>query len=124
MTLTPFPKAITYVLAMMIALMLGIALAANASPLEDGADASNRGDYTTAIRLWRPLTDQGNAKAQTLIGLLYTGANGFKKDYAEAAKWLRLAADQGDAGAEYPLGLLYNEGKGVPQDYVEAAKWF
>jgi hypothetical protein len=33
-------------------------------PLEDGLAAAKRGDYATALRLSRPLADQGDAVAQ------------------------------------------------------------
>ncbi|GBF27594.1 hypothetical protein MnTg02_02648 [bacterium MnTg02] len=35
-----------------------------AGPGEDGARAFKRGDYATALRLWRPLAEQGDAYAQ------------------------------------------------------------
>jgi len=35
-----------------------------AGPYEDGKAAYKRGDYTTALLLWRPLAEQGNALAQ------------------------------------------------------------
>ena len=68
--------------------------------------------------------EQGNAKAQTTLGLLYDKGQGVPKDYMEAMKWFRLAAAQDDAAAENNLGLLYENGQGLPQDYKEAAKWF
>ena len=42
-----------------------------ADPLEDGQAAYNRGDYTTALKLLRPLAEQGNANAQNNIGWMY-----------------------------------------------------
>ena len=57
-----------------IGLMLSICLAASlavAGPLEDGAEAAERGDYATALRLWRQLADQGNPDAQYRVGLTY-----------------------------------------------------
>jgi hypothetical protein len=47
-----------------------------AGPWEDGMVAYNRGDYMPAIRLFRPLAEQGNAKAQHLIGVMYHKAMG------------------------------------------------
>jgi hypothetical protein len=37
---------------------------AMAGPAEDGQAAYQRGDYAAAMRLWRPLAEQGNARAQ------------------------------------------------------------
>jgi hypothetical protein len=50
--------------------ILGIAGAA-AGPWEDGMASYNSGDYMPAIRLFRPLAEQGNARAQHLIGVMY-----------------------------------------------------
>src|ERR1043166_7093463 len=95
-----------------------------AGPSEDAADAYGRGDYPTALRLLRPLAEQGNADAQALLGLMYDTAQGVPQDYAEAAKWYHKAADQHSAHADYMLGLMYGVGHGVPQDYGIAVTWF
>jgi TPR repeat protein len=42
-----------------------------ADPLEDGQAAYNRGDYATALKLLRPLAEQGNATAQNNLGWMY-----------------------------------------------------
>ena len=109
-------------------LLVGLALMAAcaavlAGPWEDGFTASKRGDYVTAMRLWRPLADQGDAYAQFNLGVMYRDGQGVTQDYAEAVKWYRKAADQGDAVAQKNLGVGYYKGQGVPQDYVEAHKW-
>ena len=39
--------------------------------MEDGEAAFQSDDYATAVRLWRPLADQGNSEAQTKLGLMY-----------------------------------------------------
>ena len=67
---------------------------------------------------------QGEAKAQTILGILYDEGRGVPQDYTEALKWYHLAAAQGEAPAQHNLGNLYAEGRGVPQDYAEALKWF
>ncbi len=84
-----------------IALLLTLSLSAPvlAGPFEDGLTAYNKSDYTTARRLWRPLADQGNARAQLYLGLIYDKGQGVAQDYAQAVKWYRMAADQGDANA-------------------------
>ena len=82
------------------------------------------GDYVTAMRLIRPLADQGNAYAQYELGSMYVNGQGVPEDYAEAAKWFRLAADQGNAKAQFGLGLMYYNGRGVVQNYAEAMKWY
>ena len=74
-----------------------------------------------AVRLLRPLADQGDAPAQHNLGLMYDQGRGVPQDYAAAVSWYRKAADQGDAIAQYNLGLMYDQGRGVPQDVVSQA---
>ena len=55
--------------------------------LDEGVAAYDRGDYATALREWRPLAEQGNAKAQYNLGAMYYSGLGVPQDYAEAVKW-------------------------------------
>jgi hypothetical protein len=48
-----------------IALLFTVSSLALAGHLEDGNAASDRHDYATALQLWRPLADQGDAEAET-----------------------------------------------------------
>ena len=95
-----------------------------AEPFEDALDAYNTGDYATALRLWRPLAEQGYAYAEYMLGVMYERGEGAPRDYAEAVKWYRLAAEQDYANAQSDLGFMYDIGRGVPQDDVEAVKWY
>src|SRR3954447_2185866 len=94
--------------------MPGAALADQVSDLSDGLSAYRRHDYVTALRLLRPLADQGNAVAQFSLGFMYAHGRGVSKDDALAAEWFRLAADQGNALAQNNLGVMYANGRGVP----------
>ena len=91
---------------------------------EDGVAAHQRGDFTIAMRLWRPLAEQGNADAQCSLGFMYENGRGVPQDHAAAANWYRRAADQGHAGAQFNLGRMYAHGQGVPQDEAAAANWY
>ncbi len=48
--------------------------------------------------------EQGDAKAQFNLGVMYSDGRGVPQNDAEAVKWFRLAAEQGDASAQYNLG--------------------
>jgi TPR repeat protein len=87
--------------------LVAIAGAAVAGPLEDALAARDRGDDATALRLIRPLADQGNAEAQYNLGIMYVTGQGVPKNGEEAAKLFRLAADQGHAPAQYNLGVMH-----------------
>jgi uncharacterized protein len=106
-----------------LALMLMPATGA-AQDFDAGVAAQQAGDYATALGVWTPLAEQGNAGAQYNLGVLYANGQGVPQDYAGAAKWHRLAAEQGDADAQFTLGVMYDNGQGVPQDYAEAMKWY
>lgn len=60
--------------------------AAMAGPLEDGDAALQRGDYETALKLWRPLADQGNPMAMIDLGGMYELGQGVPQDFTEAVK--------------------------------------
>ena len=113
------------------AIMVAITGSAIAATIEDpvgminqGLSAANRGDYATALRLWKPLAEQGYPAAEYNLGTMYREGNGVPRDYAEVVKWYRQAGDQGFAAARYNLGFMYDNGQGVTQDYGEAAKWY
>ena len=95
-----------------------------AGDLEEGFAAAQKGDFATALRLWKPLAEQGNSSAQYNLGIMYRNGKGVAQDYKTAVKWYTLAAEQGNAAAQSLLGLMYAGGKGVAQDYVKAHMWF
>jgi hypothetical protein len=97
---------------------------AEAGPLDDASAAYHRGDFAAALKLIRPLAEQGDARAQGNLGVLYENGQGVPQDDIEAAKWYRKAANQGDASAQYKLGGLYWRGKGVPRDGELAFAWY
>jgi TPR repeat protein len=110
---------------MLRVILLAFALTLSAVPVAAGTwddfnAAHERGDYETALRLIRPLAEQGYAAAQTNLGVMYANGQGVPQDYAEALKWYRKAAEQGNAGAQRNLGAMYSLGRGVPQDFVLA----
>ena len=89
-----------------------------------GFGAANRGDFETALDIWRPFAIEGDASAQFNLGLMFVYGKGVKQDYAQAMKWHRLAADQGHAKAQLNLGVMYENGQGVLKDQNEAVKWY
>ena len=71
-----------------------------AGPWEDGMASYNRGDYVPAIRLFRPLAEAGNAKAQTVLGTMYHRGQGVARNSVRAFIWFSRAAARGDAKAK------------------------
>ncbi|HEY5700488.1 MAG TPA: tetratricopeptide repeat protein [Gammaproteobacteria bacterium] len=95
-----------------------------AGDFEAGVDAAARGEYQTALLLWRPLADAGHIDAQFNIGLLYDNGAGVDRDPALAAEWYRRAAEAGDAVAQSYLGEMYAKGQGVERNLAEAVEWY
>jgi TPR repeat protein len=81
-------------------------------------------DDAEAVKWYRKAAEQGNAQAQSNLGLMYDNGEGVPEEDAEAVKWIRKAAEQGDPRAQFHLGLMYAKGKGVPEDDVAAYAWY
>jgi uncharacterized protein len=107
-----------------IVLVSAFAAPVAAGTFEDAVDAHARGDYAKALRLIRPLANDGNASAQFNLGLMYATGQGVQQDNAAAALWFQKAAEQGYAPAQSNLGTVYLYGRGVTQDDTEAVAWF
>jgi len=101
-----------------------VAISASAGPFEDAFAANARGDYATALRLYRSRADQGDADAQVFLGDMYCEGRGVPQNYAEALTWFRKAADRGNALAQVRLGFAFESGHGVPRNDAEALKWY
>ena len=99
-------------------------LPAAAQTFDAAVEAYERGDYATALAGLQNYAEQGNALAQSILGLMYANGKGVPKDDAEAVQWFRLAAEQGTALAQFTLGFMYASGQGVPKDDAEAVRWF
>lgn len=106
-------------------LLLGIAhVPTRAGPFEDGIAAYQRQDFATALRLWRPLAQQGHAYAANNLAVMFQNGDGVGKDFREAARWYRIAAERGLADAQFTLGTYYDAGWGVSRNSAEALVWF
>ena len=90
---------------------------------DDGVTAYAAGDYATARRQWFPQAEQGDAKAQYNLGVIFANGKGVPKNDGEAVKWYREAAKQGHAGGQFGLGSAYFLGRGVPENYLQAYMW-
>ena len=93
---------------------------------EAGYAAYQKADYQTALRLLRPLADQGDPRAETTLGVMYDEGHGVPQDDAEALKWYRRAAERGYAQAQFNLGVMYARGEADDghEDNVSAHMWF
>ena len=112
-----------FLLAALAALMLCSA-DTRAVSLEDGVAAYQRGEYTTALGVFRVLAEEGNASAQFNLGQMYRQGQGVPMDAVEAARRYRQAAAQGDAQSQYNMGVMYfNAAEGIPRNLVFSHMW-
>jgi TPR repeat protein len=74
-----------------------------AGPWEDGMAAYNRGDYVPAIQVFRAMAEQGNAEAQSLLGVMYRRGQGVRRNSVRAFLWFSRAAARGNAKAKTEL---------------------
>ena len=74
-----------------------------AGPWEDGMAAYNRGDYVPAIQVFRALAEQGNAEAQSLLGVMHRRGQGVARSSVRAFVWFSRAAARGNAKAKTEL---------------------
>ena len=72
--------------------LFGSAGAVWAQDLNKGLKAAQSGDFATALKEWKPLAEQGYAKAQYNLAVMYDNGRGVTQNYAEAMKWYRKAA--------------------------------
>ena len=82
--------------------------------------AFDRADYATALKIWLPVAQAGDAEAQTYVGEIYEKGLGLKPDYQAASIWYDKAAKQNYSRALINLGNLYEKGLGVAQDIAQA----
>jgi len=85
--------------------------------------ASQSGDFKTALVEWAAWADQGDAKAQFNLGLMYDDGRGVSQCHETAANWYNLAAKQGNVDAQSNLGLLYQVQHSVFKDPVLDYMW-
>lgn len=108
--------------AAVVTLLTTLAVLAE-SGFETGASAYRRGDYDNAFPIFRRLAEQGDPRAQTVLGLMYSYGEGVAVDHQEATRWYGRAADQGYSVAQYNLAMQFANGEGHALDKRQAIKW-
>ena len=115
---------VCFQLLLVLGCSLGTQATVKTDQFDEGTAAYQAGNYQKALELFKPFAEQGDAKAQYNLGIMYGYGRGVPRDYTEAIKWYRKAAEQGYVLAQYNLGIMYGYGRGVPQNNKEAVKWY
>jgi len=98
--------------------------AVQASELEDGFEAFASGNYEQALRLWLPIAEKDDHKAQYNLGILYMKGLGVEKNLKTAFIWYKRAAANGNTDAMYNLGIMYDQGRVIYRSPKDATKWW
>jgi hypothetical protein len=86
--------------------------------------AYDRANYASALKVWLPKAQEGDAAAQVYVGEIFEKGLGQAIDYQAAQQWYQKAAKQGNSQAQLNLGHLYEKGLGVAQDAQQAMSWY
>lgn len=86
--------------------------------------AYDRADYKTALNVWMPTAETGDAVAQVNVGEIFEKGAGGAPNYAAAIIWYTKAAEQGNKRAQFNLGTLYEQGLGVEKDPIKALGYY
>ena len=92
--------------AIIACVSLFLAAPAAAQNVKAGIDAWQRGDYVSAVAIWRPLAQAGDADASFNLGQAYRLGRGVLVDLGTAQTWLERAAQKDHLDAQTTLGLL------------------
>ena len=84
----------------------------------------DRADYKTALSVWMPTAEEGNAEAQANVGEIFERGLGGSPNYQVAAFWYEKSAQQGNARAQFNLATLYEQGLGVGENKLLALNWY
>ena len=66
----------------------------NEAQFQQAVTAYETGNYSEALRLWKPLAEQGYPEAQYILGTMYHDGEGVAPSSIKAAEWYRKAAAQ------------------------------
>ncbi len=84
----------------------------------------DRADYKSALKVWLPAAEAGDAEAQANVGEIFERGLGGGPNYEAALIWYRRSAEQGNTRAQFNLGTLYEQGLGVEKHALTALNWY
>ena len=90
---------------------------------DSAANAYRAKDYLRALEEFKPLAEQGDPRAQTVLALMHKYGEGTRQDLDSSFAWYRKAAELGYAPAQYHTGVMLADGVGVETDIEQAIEW-
>ena len=85
-------RAISNLIVIILLAFGGWAPAKAQAAYELGWAGYHRPDYVSALKLLKPLAEDGHAKAQYYLGRMFADGHGVEQDYATACYWFDLSA--------------------------------
>ena len=71
---------------------------------KSGKRAYEENKYAAALKILKPLAENGHAEAQLVLGDMYNIGKGVRQDNSQAIHWYRESAAQGNEDAIQMLG--------------------
>ena len=107
------------------ALLLSILLVVPArADLLSGIANFEDGNFEVAHEQLLPLAEQGDARAQYVVGIIYLAGYVEPSSSDAALSWLSKAADQGYVQAQTELARMYRVGDGTDVDFTRMVYWY
>jgi uncharacterized protein len=95
-------------------LVCSVTTSLSAQSVKAGIDAWVKGDYATAVAVWRPLAEKGDVEAQFNLAQAYRLGRGVPINLSAAQTWYERAAESGHPNAQTMLGaLLFENGNRI-----------
>lgn len=91
--------------------------------LQEAMGAAKLSDFETALDIWMPLAEAGNAEAQYNVAIMNEHGEGIPEDKIAAQEWMRKAAEQHHPKAQQILGNYLFHGTAGKVDKRESYKW-
>jgi hypothetical protein len=90
---------------------------------DSAVEEYRRNNYLGAMEAFLPLAQQGDARAQTILALMYRYGEGTPLDLGSAFMWYKRAAELDYAPAQYHTGVMLAEGTGIEANIEGAITW-
>jgi TPR repeat protein len=90
---------------------------------DSAAEIYRKNDYLGAMKEFQVLAENGDARAQTVLALMYKYGEGTPLDHSLSFYWYMKAAELNYAPAQYHAGIMLAEGLGVEANLGEAVHW-
>ncbi len=90
---------------------------------ESASEAYRSQNYAVAFELFSALAEAGDARSQTVLGIMYKYGESVPIDLEQSFAWYSRAAEQGYPPAQYNAGVMLVDGIGAEQDTEQAIIW-